>query len=325
MGSNRTKLPALRRARPVHAAAGALLLAVPSSAVALATGQGAPAQPISPGIQSLRLGSTHVRYGRRLAVSGATSPSVAHQRIALELLSAAAPTWHTLTTGTVGTDGRFRLNAPMRRSGELRVVGSGSAATASAASAAGILISPTQHVTVTAQLRVQRRTIGLLGGQVARVRGRLLPAGAGRRVTLQLRSGRRWRTVAHARTGRRGAFTLRLHPPAGGARALRVRFPGDAVNDRTSAPAGRIAVFSPTFVSWYSDGGNTACGFHAFYGVANKTLPCGTRVTFRNGGRSVTATVDDRGPFVAGREYDLNQNTAGALGFGGVGPMWASI
>ena len=34
-----------------------------------------------------------------------------------------------------------------------------------------------------------------------------------------------------------------------------------------------------------------------------------------NGGRTVTAVVDDRGPYVAGREWDLNQNTAAALGF----------
>ena len=64
--------------------------------------------------------------------------------------------------------------------------------------------------------------------------------------------------------------------------------------------------------SWYGDGGSTACGFHANYGVANKALPCGTRVTFRYGGKTVTAVVDDRGPYVGGREWDLNQNTAAA-------------
>ena len=33
---------------------------------------------------------------------------------------------------------------------------------------------------------------------------------------------------------------------------------------------------------------------------------------------------DDRGPVVAGRDWDLNQNTAGALGFGGVDAVWSS-
>jgi rare lipoprotein A (peptidoglycan hydrolase) len=38
----------------------------------------------------------------------------------------------------------------------------------------------------------------------------------------------------------------------------------------------------------------------------------------------VTAVVDDRGPYVGGREWDLNQNTARALGFGGVGTVWST-
>ena len=70
--------------------------------------------------------------------------------------------------------------------------------------------------------------------------------------------------------------------------------------------------------SFYFDGGQTASGFHAFYGVANRTLAFGTRVLFAYRGRTVTATVDDRGPFVYSRLFDLNQNTAGALGFSGV-------
>ena len=74
----------------------------------------------------------------------------------------------------------------------------------------------------------------------------------------------------------------------------------------------------PAVASWYDDAGQTASGFHAFYGVANRTLAFGTRVLFAYRGRTVTATVDDRGPFVYSRLFDLNQNTAGALGFSGV-------
>jgi rare lipoprotein A (peptidoglycan hydrolase) len=60
-------------------------------------------------------------------------------------------------------------------------------------------------------------------------------------------------------------------------------------------------------------------------GVASKALPCGTHVTFVYGGHRVTAVVDDRGPFVDGRDWDLNQNTAAALGFGGVDTVWSSV
>jgi rare lipoprotein A (peptidoglycan hydrolase) len=86
-----------------------------------------------------------------------------------------------------------------------------------------------------------------------------------------------------------------------------------------------VVHLTPTIASWYYDEGNTACGFHAEYGVANKTLPCGTKVTLSYGGRTVVATVDDRGPYVYGREYDLDQNTATALGMSGVVTVYASI
>ena len=71
--------------------------------------------------------------------------------------------------------------------------------------------------------------------------------------------------------------------------------------------------------SWYDDYyGQTASGWRAYYGVANKFLRFGTRIVFVYRGRSITATVDDRGPYVYGRDFDLNQNTARSLGFGGV-------
>jgi rare lipoprotein A (peptidoglycan hydrolase) len=67
-----------------------------------------------------------------------------------------------------------------------------------------------------------------------------------------------------------------------------------------------------------------ACGgvLHvAQLGVANKTLPCGTMVTFVYGGRAIRVPVLDRGPYIAGREWDLTGATAEALGFPGLGPI----
>lgn len=77
-------------------------------------------------------------------------------------------------------------------------------------------------------------------------------------------------------------------------------------------------VWSKSIASWYDDAGGTACGFHAALGVAHKTLPCGTVVDFAYNGRTATAVVQDRGPFISGREWDLNQGLAAALGFNGV-------
>ena len=56
-------------------------------------------------------------------------------------------------------------------------------------------------------------------------------------------------------------------------------------------------------------------------GVANKTLPCGTEVIFVYGRRAVRVPVIDRGPYIAGREWDLTGATAEALHFPGLGPI----
>ena len=90
-----------------------------------------------------------------------------------------------------------------------------------------------------------------------------------------------------------------------------------------------------TVASWYGpadSGGPLACGggdlTSSTLGVANKTLPCGTkvRVCLNRRGPCITVRVVDRGPYVAGRSFDLTEATARAIGFlsRGVGPVWVS-
>jgi len=73
-------------------------------------------------------------------------------------------------------------------------------------------------------------------------------------------------------------------------------------------------------ISWYGPGfiGNgTACGqtlTRSLVGVAHRTLPCGTKLQFRYGGRTVTLPVVDRGPYVSGRTFDLTVGACKKLG-----------
>jgi hypothetical protein len=68
-------------------------------------------------------------------------------------------------------------------------------------------------------------------------------------------------------------------------------------------------------ISWYGPGffgSGTACGqtyTREILGVAHRSLPCGTLVTFRNpaNGRRITVPVIDRGPYVAGRTWDMSR------------------
>jgi rare lipoprotein A len=85
--------------------------------------------------------------------------------------------------------------------------------------------------------------------------------------------------------------------------------------------------------TWYGPGfwgHSTACGVvltKTVVGVANKNLPCGTLVTFSYNGRSVPATVIDRGPYRKGYAWDLTKKLAKRLGFlpVGAGPVQATV
>jgi hypothetical protein len=264
-----------------------------------------------------KVSSSHIRLGQKIVFTGSAD---AGHTVQLQYEPAGQRSWQTVASTTVGANGRFRLTAPLRQSGYVQVVDPRGSTTATAAAASG-----PQRISVASSVRVRPRAVNLLGGgRVVHIRGRLLPAVGGRKVRLQARDSRGWHTVAVTRTGSQGRFDLAYHAGGLGSTPLRVRFAGDALNNWSGSSAGQVTVYRQALASWYNDGGTTGCGFHAHYGVANKSLPCGTQVSFEVGGRTVTATVDDRGPYVGGREYDLNQNTAAALGFGGVGTVWSS-
>jgi rare lipoprotein A len=316
-----------RKRRRARLGVRALMIGIPASAAALGAGQ-ALAQP-APAPVHITPRSEHLTYGHDLVVTGAEASTDAGDTVVLQFAANGATAWSDVSSTTVGGDGRFRLVGRLDRSGEVRALdtSSGSLTALVTGTDAGATepMSSTVPVDVEAAMRVRSSRIAVLTGQTVQVRGRLLPAVAGRKVSLQARQNGAWRTLARARTGAAGRFVLRyLTNGAAGQEPIRVRFAGDRQNGRAAVRAGSMTVYREAEASWYNDGGETACGFHAFYGVANRTLPCGTRVSFRDNGRSVTATVDDRGPYVGGRDWDLNQNTAAALGFGGVGAVWSS-
>ena len=99
----------------------------------------------------------------------------------------------------------------------------------------------------------------------------------------------------------------------------------DGARVHPNSPVGSIAIPQWHYdgnVSWYGPGfygKRTACGYamtETLIGVAHRTLPCGTRVTFRNAanGRTITTRVVDRGPYVSGRQWDLTAGLCLALG-----------
>ncbi len=99
---------------------------------------------------------------------------------------------------------------------------------------------------------------------------------------------------------------------------------GGAVVDAADLPPGNWYTSIASFYGAPLFGNGVACGgiLHPWtLGVANKTLPCGTKVLFQYGSRAIEVRVIDRGPYVAGREWDLTAATAVALHFPGLGPI----
>lgn len=80
------------------------------------------------------------------------------------------------------------------------------------------------------------------------------------------------------------------------------------------------AMNGPVLASYYDLSGDGACGAPAQsgYQFASLILPCGTRIVICNGSTCVTATMNDHGPYVAGRTFDLNVALKDALGCGGL-------
>lgn len=108
--------------------------------------------------------------------------------------------------------------------------------------------------------------------------------------------------------------------------ATRTRYPNVALT--------QVAGFSETgLASWYGEpyhGRPTASGetydMHGRTG-AHRTLPLGTRVrvTSLENGRSATARINDRGPFVDGRIIDVSLTLAKELGMVANGTMRVRI
>ncbi len=186
-----------------------------------------------------------------------------------------------------------------------------SGGTAAAASGSSVHAAASRHVR---------------SGRKVLVKGTVNPGQAGRTVVIQTRRNGKWSSVTSARTTANGAFRAAFRARSTGRVRVRARIGGTGTTSRSV----RVTVYRPVQASWYGPGfygHRTACGgtlTTGKLGVANKSLPCGTKVTLRYHGRAVTVPVIDRGPYSGNRVYDLTAATKRRLGFGSTGVVWSS-
>ena len=258
--------------------------------------------------------SDKVRFGHRLTFNGKAAGGARTVRLEQD---PGGQGGRPVAQTTSGGDGSFVFAVQASRSGAYRAVTEGGS-------------SAPHKVTVLPRL-AGKATRHVRRGSTVRVRGSVRPGRSGRVVRLQRKSGRRWKTVDTARTSAGGSFRAGWRASRNGSYRLRLKFGGDRLN----AAAGhtlrkRVHVYRPALASWYGPGlygGHLGCGgtlTPSKLGVANKSLPCGTKVTLRYHGRSVTVPVIDRGPYVGAREFDLTAATKRKLRFGSTGTVWTT-
>ena len=174
-------------------------------------------------------------------------------------------------------------------------------------------------------LHVSRHNV--LTGTDLLVSGRVSPGGPHRvKVVVDGPSG----GLLHEITNRNGAFRMHWGLHSTGIYELHAYgIHGRHVTGSESATR-RVTVYRPAAASYYGPGlygGALACGGTlepGTLGVANKTLPCGTKVRLRYRGRSITVPVVDRGPYVGGRDFDLTEATKERLRFPDLGVVLSS-
>jgi hypothetical protein len=290
------------------------------------------AAPASPGSARIDSSARTVKFGDKVTLRGsfdaANAPLEIHHR------AKGSQSWRLVRHARTGAEGRYSVRIKPRASGHWRAELAGESVTQAAGDGgAEASAQPTVADRSTGDTRivVRSRTRASVAGKHAtvgdavKVRGKVTPAGAERRVVVRIGSAKE--AVA---AGADGRFAATWRAGSTGTRKVKVIAAGNRLAAGSRTRAGRVTVYRPASASYYGPGlyGNpTACGgtlTPSTLGVAHKSMPCGTKLRLRYGGRSVAVRVIDRGPYAGDREFDLTEATKRKLGFPSTGTVLSS-
>jgi rare lipoprotein A len=265
-----------------------------------------------------------VRAGHAVTLSGAFPGPAADQIVEIRKRRRGSDTWRVVRRTRTNDAGAFRERFQPRATAYWRadlVLPERNAKPA---------LREADRRTDRTRVRVRSRTRAELSTRHARVgdevviEGRVLP-GSRRDVTVEV-GGDALRT----HTDSKGRLREEWRPGHTGTYDVRVVARGTRSTLGSQDGLGEVTVYRPAQASWYGPGlyGNrTACGqtlTPSIQGVAHRSMPCGTKLTLRYGHNTVEVRVIDRGPYAAGREFDLTYATKQRLGFPDTGTVLSS-
>lgn len=317
-----------RRARALALACATALVTTTATIAPLTGAAGAAEQRYA----TIQPGKDRVAFGKRVVMRG-RFPDAPNATVEIRHRRAAGERFVKVTTATTDSAGRFQARVKPRSTGVWRAQLANPQRVAPASTSDGITAQDARAVdtkTGSDRVVVRSRTSArvsdkhVLAGRTVEVKGTVRPGGP-RRVIVKA-GGRRIST----RANRHGRFSVDWRVPSTGKYRVKVRAKGNHRAAASGDRAGKVIAYRKAFASYYGPGlyGNrTACGQTLTpdtLGVAHKTMPCGTKLTLRHGSKSVNVRVIDRGPYAAGREFDLTEATKNRLGFGSTGYILTS-
>jgi len=170
-----------------------------------------------------------------------------------------------------------------------------------------------------------------LAGQRLKLGGKVGSGAKGRTVLIQKKKGDGWKTVARTRTRATGVYSAYWRLAGTGRQRLRAFVRGGDLPVAQRIVRGGVTGYRLAGASWVRTGLLRRASRLRWHPRrrdarrANKTLPCGSKVTLRYKGRSVTVPVIDReGPTSGDVDFDLTAATKQKLGFGSTGTVWST-
>jgi rare lipoprotein A len=269
-----------------------------------------------------------VPFGERVTLRG-HFPSAPRRQVAIQYRAAGAEKFRQVATTRTNENSRWTARVKPKGTGMWRARLS---TAPRSPSGDGELLESAQtidsetgakRVRVRAVLDVRAKNHAIVGRGV-KIKGKVKPGGS-RKVVVNVGS-KQMKTRADGK----GRFDVRWRAGSTGTYRVSADARGNARATGASARGGKMTVYRTASASWYGPGlyGNrTACGqtlSSGTLGVAHKTMPCGTKLKLRHGSRTVRVEVIDRGPYAAGREFDLTAATRNRLGFGSTGTILTS-